>query len=294
MLGVISKAYYMKRFLKVLLWSIFSIIILAGIALAGFIYKVKNGFPVSYETEVPVIDFPATQTTVLLFSKATGFRHGESIEAGITVFKELAKKNNWFLYSTEEGGVFNPEQLAKFDIVIFNNSTGRVLNDDQQTALEEYVEQGGTLLGIHGAGDDSHHWDWYEQNLLGSKFSHHPLDPQLQQADVMLNEVSDSLLVQGLPTTWQHTDEWYVFFENPRANGFNILYSIDGDKIIPNGNLLWIKDKNFGMGKDHPVAWYRHTGKGLTFYTSMGHNAEAWKQQPFVHMLENVVRKKMP
>jgi len=279
----------MKRFLKILAWSIVSIVLLLGVLLAGFVYKVKNGFPVSYETEAPAIDFPVDQTTVLLFSKSTGFRHGKSIDAGKKVFTELAGKNNWFLYNTEAGGIFNPEQLAKFDVVIFNNSTGRVLNDEQQKALEEYVEQGGTLLGIHGAGDDSHHWDWYEENLLGSKFSHHPIEHQLQEAEVVLNAVPDSLLVQGLPATWKHTDEWYVFFENPRANGFSILYTIDGDKIIPNGNLLWIKDKNFGMGKDHPVAWYRNTGKGRTFYTSIGHDATAWQQEPFVHMLENVI-----
>jgi type 1 glutamine amidotransferase len=279
----------MRRFLKTIFWSIVSIIILAGIALTGFVYKVKNGFPVSYETEAPAINFPADQPKVLLFSKATGFRHGESIEAGQHVFSELAMNNNWFLYSTDEGGVFNPEQLAKFDMVIFNNSTGRVLNDDQQKALEEYVEQGGSLMGIHGAGDDSHHWEWYEQNLLGAKFSHHPIEQQLQEADVVLNEVPDTLLVQGLPATWRHTDEWYVFFENPEEKGFNILFTIDGDKINPNGNLLWIKDKNFGMGKDHPVAWYRTIGKGNTFYTSIGHDAAAWKQHAFVHMLENVV-----
>ena len=278
----------MKRFLKIVLWSIVSIIVLLGILLAGFVYKVKNGFPVSYETEAPAITIPADQTTVLLFSKSTGFRHGESIDAGKKVFTELAGKNNWFLYNTEAGGIFNPEQLAKFDLVIFNNSTGRVLNDEQQKALEEYVEQGGTLMGIHGAGDNSHHWDWYEENLLGSKFSHHPLDPQLQEAEVVLNEAPDSLL-QGLPANWKHTDEWYVFFENPRARGFTVLYTIDGDKINPNGNLLWIKDKNFGMGKDHPVAWYRNTGKGRTFYTSIGHDAAAWKQEPFVRMLENVI-----
>lgn len=278
----------MKRFLKILGWSIVSIVLLLGILLAGFVYKVKNGFPVSYETDVPNITIPADQTTVLLFSKSTGFRHGESIEAGKKVFAELASKNTWFLYDTEEGGIFNPEQLAKFDVVIFNNSTGRVLNDEQQKALEAYVEQGGTLVGIHGAGDDSHHWAWYEENLLGSKFSHHPIEQQLQEAEVVLNTVPDSLL-QGLPARWKHTDEWYVFFENPRAKGFSILYTIDGDKIIPNGNLLWIKDKNFGMGKDHPVAWYRTTGKGCTFYTSIGHDAAAWQQEPFVHMLENVV-----
>jgi len=185
--------------------------------------------------------------------------------------------------------VFNREQLAQFDAVIFNNSTGRVLNDEQQKALENYVEEGGSLIGIHGAGDNSHHWEWYVENLTGAEFSHHALDPHLQEAKVIFNTVPDSLLSKGLPAQWTHTDEWYVFFENPRSKGFNILYTIDGEKIIPNGNILFTKDKNFGMGKDHPVAWYRATGKGRTFYTSIGHDATAWKQEPFVHMLENAV-----
>jgi uncharacterized protein len=166
------------------------------------------------------------------------------------------------------------------------------LNDEQQKALETYVEDGGSLIGIHGAGDDSHHWDWYEQNLMGTKFSHHSLSPQFQEAEVTLNKVSDSLITKDLPATWTHTDEWYVFFDNPRAKGFTILYSIDGEKINPDGNILWMKDKNFGMGKDHPVAWYRSAGKGKTFYTSMGHDATAWKQPAFVTMLENVINTK--
>lgn len=275
--------------LKIILWSGIGFITVGGLLFAGFLYKVKHGFPVSYETQVPSIDFPSDRRTVLLFSKSTGFRHGESIEAGKKAFAELARKNNWFLYSTEEGGVFNPEQLTNFDVVIFNNSTGRVLNDTQQTALENYVEQGGSLIGIHGSGDDSHHWEWYEQNLTGVRFSHHPIDPQLQQTTVMLNAVPDTVLTQGLPDVWTHTDEWYVFFENPRTKGFHVLYTIDGEKIIPGGNFLWIKDKEFGMGKDHPVSWYRASGRGRTFYTSMGHQADAWEQPAFVQMLENAV-----
>ncbi len=263
-----------------------------GCLIATFIYKIKNGFPVSYETKAPKIEFPSGQTTVLLFSKSTAFRHSESIEAGKSVFSDLAKKNNWFLFDTEEGGVFNSDQLAKFDVVVFNNSTGRVLNDEQQKTLETYVEDGGSLIGIHGAGDDSHHWDWYEQNLMGTKFSHHSLSPQFQEAEVTLNNVSDSLITKDLPATWTHTDEWYVFFDNPRAKGFTILYSIDGEKINADGNILWMTDKNFGMGKDHPVAWYRSAGKGKTFYTSMGHDATAWKQPAFVQMLENVINTK--
>ena len=279
----------MKRFLKIVLWSIVSVIVLAVAFIAVFVYKIKNGFPVSYETKVPAINFPANQTAVLLFSKSTGFRHGESIDAGKKKFEDLAKKNNWFLYSTEEGGVFNAGQLTKFNAVIFNNCTGRLLNDAQQKVLENYVEQGGSWIGIHGAGDNSHHWDWYEKNLVGAKFSHHALEKHLQEANVTLNQVPDSSLVKDLPAVWTHTDEWYVFFDNPHANGFTILYNIDGEKINSNGNILWIKNKNFGMGKNHPVAWYRATGKGQSFYTSIGHDATAWKQPAFVQLLENVV-----
>ena len=280
----------MKKFLKIFLWSVGSVIVLLAILMSVFIYKIKYGFPVSYETDAPTIDFPSNQRAVLLFSKSTGFRHGESIETGKLVFGDLAKKNNWFLYSTEEGGVFNPEQLSKFDAVVFNNSTGRLLNDDQQKVFQEYVENGGSLIGIHGAGDDSHHWVWYEQNLVGSLFSHHSLNPQFQETEITLDAVQDSLMSQGLPVRWTHADEWYVFFENPRDKGFNIIYTIDGEKINPDGNMLFTKDKNFGMGKDHPVAWYRITGKGRTFYTSMGHDASAWKQDAFVRMLENAVK----
>lgn len=281
----------MKKIIKIILWSVLTIVILLGVLIAGFIYKVKNGFPVSYETNAPKINFPANQPTILLFSKATGFRHSGSIEASKPIIADLAKKNNWFLYETEEGGVFNTEQLAKFSTVIFNNSTGRVLNDEQQKALEQYVENGGSLIGIHGAGDNSHHWDWYVKNLLGAEFSHHPIKPQFQKTDVLLNPKADSTITAQIPQPWNHTDEWYVFFENPRKKDFNILYTINGESIIPNGDVPFLaSNKNFGMGKDHPVAWNKKIGKGKTFYTSMGHDETVWKDQNFVKLIENAIK----
>jgi len=278
----------MKRVVRIILWSLLGIVLILGGALGLFIYKVKNGFPISYETEKPAISFPPGQPAVLVFSKTTGFRHSESIDASKPVFAEMGQRNHWFVYETEEGGVFNTEQLRQFKAVVFNNSTGRVLNDEQQQALSQYVEEGGTLLGIHGSGDDSHHWPWYETHLMGARFSHHPLHPQLQTTDVHTDPSTDSLLTQDLPTSWSHTDEWYVFFSQPKD--MQIVSYINGDKIIPNGNLLWIKDKNFGMGKYHPVAWYRSVGKGKTFYTSMGHTADVWQKTEFVRLLENALR----
>jgi uncharacterized protein len=281
----------MKKAIRIILWSVLVIVLLLGGLMAGFIYKVKNGFPVSYETEIPVINFSSNQPAVLLFSKTTGYRHSGSIDASKPIIAELAKKNNWFLYETEEGGVFNAAQLAKFSTVIFNNSTGEVINDEQKRALEQYVKNGGSLIGIHGSGDNSHHWDWYVKNLLGAEFSHHPLNPQFQKTDVLLDNQADSVLTAEIPQKWTHTDEWYVFFENPRKKDFNILYTINGESIKPSGNVpILASAKNFGMGKDHPVAWCKHIGKGKTFYTSMGHDESVWKNQNFVKLIENAMK----
>lgn len=276
----------MKKFFKILGWTLLTFVVLLFAAGSLFIYKVKNGFPVSYETEKPEILIPADKPAILLFSKTTGYRHEESIDASSLVLRELCHKNpSWFLYETEAGGIFNPEQLAQFEVVIFDNSTGRVLDDTQQTALEKYVENGGTLMGIHGAGDDSHHWDWYEKNLLGAKFSHHPLNPQFQKAQITLQDTTFS---RGLSKSFEGLDEWYVFFNQPKDA--TVVYSIDGDKILPSGNMLWMKDKNFGMGKNHPVAWYKTVGKGKTFYTSMGHSKEVWANSDFVSLIEEAIK----
>ncbi len=277
----------MKRTLKIILWSLLGLVLLLVAAAGLFIYKVQYGFLVTYETEKPVIDFPAGQPAILVFSKTTGFRHGESIEASKTVFSQMARRNHWFVYETEDGGVFNPEQLRQFKAVIFNNSTGPVLNEEQEKALQQYVEDGGALLGIHGAGDGSHRWPWYETNLLGTRFSHHPLNPQFQKADVHIETNVDTTLTKNVSTSWAHEDEWYVFLSQPKD--MHIVSYINGDKIIPNGNMLWIKDKNFGMGSYHPVAWYRSVGKGKTIYTSMGHSAAVWQNTNFVRLVENAL-----
>jgi len=126
--------------------------------------------------------------------------------------------------------------------------------------------------------------------LIGAHFSHHPMNPQFQEAVITLEAIPDSMMGNQLVPQWTHTDEWYVFYENPRSKGFQIIYTINGEKIIPNGNFLWMaRDKDFGMGKDHPVAWYKAVEKGKTFYTSIGHDTRAWKQEAFTQLLENAI-----
>ena len=269
---------WVKRIALVLL----VLVVLAIIGLALFAYKAKNGFA-RYETTPHNIEIPEDKPAILLFSKTTAFRHGAAIRASKPAFEDLVKSKNWFLYTTEDAGIINSDQLEKFEVIIWNNSTGPVLTEEQRILVENYVSNGGGLMGIHAAGDDSHKWTWYRDNLVGADFSHHPIRNHIQEATVhMYGEADSSWQVTN---NWSHRDEWYIFYEHPRKKGMSMLYGIDGTSIDPNGNLLWITDKTFGMGKDHPVAWYRNVNKGRTFYTSMGHTAETFQDPNFMAMI---------
>lgn len=272
---------------KILFYITVSVLLLAVVT-SLYLYKIKHGFPVDFETDEPNIHFPSDRPALLVFSKSTGYRHSESITAAKAAFVQMGSRNDWSVYETEEGGVFNERQLRQFSAVILNNSTGRVLNQRQKQAVEQYVHSGGTLLGIHGAGDFSHSdWPWLEANLIGAAFSHHPMHPPLQSARVRVERHVDSMLTSGLPGYWTSTDEWYIYYSQPK--NMHIIAYIDGEKILPSGNVLYFGNKDFGMGKQHPVAWYRPVDQGRTFYTSMGHTADVWRNPQFLTLLENAV-----
>ncbi len=278
-----------KKIFKIALLSILGLFVILFIAMGVFIYKVKYGINF-YETSPPELPSELTEHSILLFSKTNGFRHGEAIEASIPAFELMAKKNGWSIYSTDKGGVFNTEQLQKFKVVIWNNTSGKVLNKDQRKIFKNYIEEGGGFIGIHAAGDDSHQWEWYTDTVLSARFSHHPLNPQFQQATMNL-ESNDELLSQELTKSWTRKEEWYMFYDNPRNNGCEILYTVDETGINPSGNLkLLASDKDWGMGADHPIVWYHDVGKGRAFYSAIGHKGSSFQEPNHLKMLENAIR----
>ena len=107
---------------------------------------------------------------VLLYSKANAWVHEDAIAAAKKVFPRLAQKQGWKLIISDDSLLFNTEQLAYFDVVIWNNVTGQTLNKTQREAFKNYIETGGGFVGIHGAGDGSHQWDWYEKKVIRSLF----------------------------------------------------------------------------------------------------------------------------
>jgi len=278
----------MKQVLKTSLYIFLTLLAIVVINMSFFIYKVKKGIP-DFESTPPKIPTEMNDFSVLVYSKTNAFRHSSAIEASIPAFEQMAKDNGWSIFVTNNGAVFNEEQLAQFDVVIWNNSTGKVLKPTQEMAFKKYMENGGGFVGIHGAGDGSHRWDWYEDELIGARFSHHSLQPQFQVADMHLEcDSTSTFSCQGLPLKWTRSEEWYVFLSSPRDKGFRPIYTVDENTFNPSGNLgSFIKDKDFGMGDDHPIVWYKElAGGGRSFYSALGHSGTAFEEVKYLDLLK--------
>lgn len=69
-----------------------------------------------------------------------------------------------------DAGVFNENQLTLFQVVIWNNTSGKVLKNDQWIVFKNWIEGGRGFIGIHAAGDHSHQWVWYESAVIQTHF----------------------------------------------------------------------------------------------------------------------------
>jgi type 1 glutamine amidotransferase len=214
----------------------------------------------------------AQEKEVLVFHKTEGWHH-ESITTGIKAIKELGEENSFGVTETDDASAFTEEQLKKFDLVLFLNTSGNVLDEHQQKVFRDYMENGGNFFGIHAAADTEFEWEWYGE-LVGAYFVDHPA---IQEATVKVITPNHPT-VAHLPTTWKRTDEWY--------NYRNINPAMEV--------LLLLEEESYEGGKNegfHPIAWYRELkGGGRTVYTGGGHTEESYSEENFrEHLLQCIL-----
>lgn len=260
----------------------------AGLAGAWYVGAWNLVFPnTQHDTQAPSLPDDMQEPAILVFSKTNGFRHREGIGAGLLALKRIANEQGWSIYSTENGAVFNRPQLDRFSAVVFLSATGDMLDEAQELAFRQWLEAGGSWLGIHAAGDGSHKgWSWYVDNLIGAEFTAHILGPQFQVAKAEV-EQRDHPAMRGLPVSWEHEEEWYSWEQSPRPRGFNILVTVDEDSYSPMLKGPGI-ERDLRMG-DHPVVWSNCVGEGKTLYSALGHKAEAFEQPQHLQLLSSAL-----
>lgn len=279
--------------------------IVVGISLGLFLAYVAGAYGPSiyrttvglhhHETQAPVLPEGLGSPAILVFTKTNGFRHEEAIPAANALLTELATRHHWSVYITDNGAAFNTTQLQRFRAVVWNNTSGDVLNPGQRAAFKAWLEAGGGFIGIHAAGDDSHRgWPWYQDVVIKAHFIGHPMGPQFQQAMMHVEDATHPA-TKGLPTPWTHTEEWYSFADNPRDRGSHILVIVDENSyrpsiVLPFPLSLLKAEKSLRMGADHPVVWTHCVGKGRVFYSALGHRAEAYAEPAYRHLLDGALR----
>lgn len=217
--------------------------------------------------------FAQPQFKALLFTKTAGWHH-ESINEGVDGIKKLAKRHQFDVHWQEDANRFNSDYLSQFDVIIFLNTTGDILNSEQQRAMEKFIQSGKGFVGIHSASDTEYEWPWYTQ-LVGRMFKIHPAN---QTTRVMV-ETPDFPGLERMPDSFLWTDEWYEFGEE-QAEGLNYLLTID--ESLYDASADWGENKSEGMGDFHPVAWYHEFDGGRSFYTAMGHMSETYSDRMFL------------
>ena len=202
---------------------------------------------------------------VLVFSKTAGFRH-ESIAAGKKALLEMAAKYHFQVDTTENDSAFHEDNLKKYHAVVFLNTTGDILNAEQQNHFERYIQAGGGFVGIHAATDTEYDWEWYGK-LVGAYFKDHPNNPNVREGEFVVVDHNHAAC-DSLPDRFKHTDEFYNFRDI-------------SDKIK---HLVVIDEKSYeggNTGDPHPMSWYQEYDGGRVFYTAMGHTNETFDESFF-------------
>jgi type 1 glutamine amidotransferase len=205
---------------------------------------------------------------VLVFSKVQdgSYRHS-SILNGIAAIREIGASKGWRVDDTIDARAFNSRNLTQYDVIVWNNTGGDVLDDDERAAMEDFIHRGGGYVGLHmaAAGATELKWGWYER-LVGARFKQHPAGTPIANV-VGASDRSPS--IRGLPDPWSHADEWYDWVEDPSTKPAMDM-------------LLYVDEKSYGGGTAyHPVAWCHEFEGGRAFYTALGHTEESFKEENF-------------
>jgi hypothetical protein len=231
----------------------------------------------------------AAPKRMLVVSQTAGFRHG-SIPVGRETLKQLGTETGlWeteFAESASEvTSAFTAENLKRFDVIVFLNTTGELAIDDVgKAAFLAWLRGGKAFVGMHAATDTFYKWPEFGK-LIGGYFDGHPWH---QKVTVKV-ERTDHPATRHLGSSFEITDEIYQFREWSRE-GKEVLLSIDNASV----------DVNRGKraDKDYAVAWTRQEGEGRVFYTSLGHRNEVWRdpryQQHLVGGIAWAMREQVP
>ncbi|MBP7155813.1 MAG: ThuA domain-containing protein [Flavobacteriales bacterium] len=212
---------------------------------------------------------------VLHFTATSGYDHGTRT-VSLAMFNSIAVDLGIEVVDDPSGTNFSdPVALAQFDAIIFSNTSGNaILNADQRANFEQWVADGGHVLGIHAASDTYRHstangnntgtWDFYPE-LIGASVQENPNHVN-GTPTYTVQRVGAHPSTYNVPDQWEKAEEYY-YWENGYFAELNTATLIVEETVGPNGQVN-------SYDAPRPMSWYRTTGYSRIFYTALGHATE--------------------
>lgn len=189
--------------------------------------------------------------------------------------------------------VFEPSELAKFDAICFNNTTGVLFEDpDRRQSLLDFVARGKGFVGIHAAAATFVQYPQYDQfpafgRMLGAyENGGHPWRPddtmylKVEEPDHPVNAAFDG-------KDFEIHDEAFQFQAPYSRERLRVLLSVDTEKTDMEPPRRFLPERLADM--DFAMSWVRREGQGRVFYSSLGHNpALFWDTRILGHFLAGI------
>ncbi len=237
---------------------------------------------------------PGAERRILVFYRCEGFIH-TSIPFGNHAIRRIAETTKAFTADfADQYSVFTKKNLARYDAILFNNTTALHPDEAQRTAILEFVKGGKGIVGFHAAADNFN--EWAEGiAMIGGIFNGHPWTAggtwafQVEDPGHPLNAAF------GGKGFW-HKDEiyWYKPESFQGRDKLRVLLSLDMSKAANRKPIENEKEKPKLGGKspaetDVAVSWCRELGEGRLFFTNLGHNDMTFANQTVLqHMLDGI------
>lgn len=211
--------------------------------------------------------YPLSPSQILVFTATKGYHH-VSIDTAIEALEAVAEERGYNVNTTDDPALIAEETLQNYQAVVFLNTSGDVLNYQQQADLERFIQAGGGFVGIHSAINTEQDWGWYGK-MIGARYASHPVQPSNVQTAKLQRADDAHVATRHLPAVWERTDEWMAMTDF--AEDIHVLLTIDEKSFI--GTMT---------SSDQPVSWYREFDGGRVFYTAGGHTEESYKEEAFL------------
>jgi type 1 glutamine amidotransferase len=269
---------------------------------------------------------PAKPRKVLVLGRAAGFVHSSIPLAAKTVDALGAKTGAWKTTITYDAADITTQNLAQYDAVILDNTTGCFLDDlgdaaatsARRAALLAFIRGGKGIAGIHAA-SDSYHGNSCADGIPGAPSrgaapgadrpagpppvpGGQPLWPEWnkiiggyfkfhwndpQLITVKIDDPKSPLTAVFHGQEFEIHDETYTYNQDSFSRAnVHVLTSVDYGKM---SDADKVKETVQRTDHDYALSWIRPEGKGRLFYEAHGHGERVYAMTPWLeHVMAGI------